>query len=251
MLELTRGEVRVIRLKGQRLEYRVRRSASVKRRRLEVSPAGVLVTLPKNDPIERASAFIRENGAWVIQETAALARRAQVFRAATTATTVLVRGAVVDVEVTKVRDTRSTRVEFDGQTLRMTIPVGANASVKLEAWLRSVARAEIAATVARHAPTMGVEPMRVFIRGQRTKWGNCSRLRNLSFNWRLAMVPPEVLDYLVVHELVHLQDMSHSQRFWLLVRQSCPTYARHQQWLRTNAHRLVLPKALPQGRRRA
>jgi hypothetical protein len=74
--------------------------------------------------------------------------------------------------------------------------------------------------------------------GQLTKWGNCSRLQNLSFNWRLAMAPPDVMDYLVVHELAHLKEPSHSPRFWLLVRSFCPRYAEHIAWLRANEHRL-------------
>ena len=58
--------------------------------------------------------------------------------------------------------------------------------------------------------------------GQRTKWGNCSPLQNLSFNWRLIMAPEAVLRYLVTHEAVHLAVPDHSQEFWLTVRSLCP-----------------------------
>lgn len=72
--------------------------------------------------------------------------------------------------------------------------------------------------------------------------GNCSRLGNLSFNWRLVMAPPDndVMDYLVVHELAHLKEPSHSPRFWLIVPSFCPKYAQHVGWLRANEHRLRL-----------
>jgi predicted metal-dependent hydrolase len=87
---------------------------------------------------------------------------------------------------------------------------------------------------------MKVKPGRLYVMGQRTKWGNCSRLGNLSFNWRLVMTPPEVIDYIVVHELAHLIEPSHSQRFWLVVQSHCPQFERHKAWLRDNQERLSL-----------
>ena len=76
--------------------------------------------------------------------------------------------------------------------------------------------------------------------GQRTKWGNCSALGNLSFNWRLIMAPDFVLRYLVTHEAVHLAIPDHSQKFWLTVRSFCPETERAKQWLSANGHHLLL-----------
>src|SRR5436305_1213405 len=93
-------------------------------------------------------------------------------------------------------------------------------------------RSDIMARLEERATRMKVKPGRVYVMGQRTKWGNCSRLRNLSFNWRLVMAPGEVLDYIVVHELAHLIEPSHSPRFWLIVQSHCPQFDRHRRWLR-------------------
>ena len=99
------------------------------------------------------------------------------------------------------------------------------------------------ADIAEHLRVRGKEmrqrPGRVYVMGQRTKWGGCSRRRNLSFNWRLVMAAPEVLDYIVVHELAHLAEPHHSTKFWLLVRSYCPDYDRHRRWLRDNKGRLT------------
>ena len=76
--------------------------------------------------------------------------------------------------------------------------------------------------------------------GQRTKWGNCSALQNLSFNWRLIMAPAFVLRYLVTHEAVHLAIPDHSQKFWLTVRSLCPESERARQWLCASGHRLLV-----------
>jgi hypothetical protein len=112
-------------------------------------------------------------------------------------------------------------------------------SKALDAWLRRQARQDIAARLAQHAAEMRQQPGRIYVMGQRTKWGGCSRRRNLSFNWRLVMAPPAVLDYVVVHELAHLAEPHHSAKFWLIVRSHCPEFIRHKAWLRDHQSLLM------------
>ena len=92
----------------------------------------------------------------------------------------------------------------------------------------------IRARVKHWAAELKLEYNRVTIKDQRTVWGSCSRKKNLNFNWRLAAVPPEALDYIVIHELCHLREMNHSKRFWDLVRLTCPDYPARRKWLRKN-----------------
>jgi predicted metal-dependent hydrolase len=80
--------------------------------------------------------------------------------------------------------------------------------------------------------------------GQRTKWGNCSGLGNLSFNWRLILAPEFVLRYLVTHEVVHLAVPDHSQRFWLTVQSLCPSSEMARRWLSANGERLMVELSL-------
>lgn len=81
---------------------------------------------------------------------------------------------------------------------------------------------------------------RVTFRNQKTRWGSCSAKGNLNFNWRLAMAPIEVIDYVVVHELCHLEQMNHSKAFWNLVNQMIPEYKKRRKWLRENKLALEL-----------
>ena len=75
-----------------------------------------------------------------------------------------------------------------------------------------------------YARMMGVSYGRITIREQKTRWGSCSGKGNLNFNWKLTLMPPEILDYVVVHELAHRKEMNHSRDFWKIVEQVLPDY---------------------------
>jgi Protein of unknown function DUF45 len=140
---------------------------------------------------------------------------------------------------------RSNRVEWREGALTVVTGAGSRtSSVKtLERWLRRQARTAIQEQVATVATRLDVAPGRLYIMDQRTKWGNCSRMRNLSFNWRVIMAPDYVLRYLVTHETVHLATPDHSQKFWLTVQSICPETQRARQWLVANADRLLVDLA--------
>jgi predicted metal-dependent hydrolase len=97
--------------------------------------------------------------------------------------------------------------------------------------LRREAVRIINARVCSFSQTLGVTFHRVTVRDQNTRWGSCSRLKNLSFNWRIIMAPEPVLDYVVIHELCHLQELNHSPRFWALVARHAPEWRVHRRWL--------------------
>ncbi len=81
---------------------------------------------------------------------------------------------------------------------------------------------------------------RIKISSARTRWGSCSSRGTLSFTWRLVMAPLPVIDYVVIHELAHLIERNHSNRFWQQVGSMEPDYAKYRSWLKENSPRLTL-----------
>ena len=105
--------------------------------------------------------------------------------------------------------------------------------------LREKARALVTERVQYYAPLIGVTYNQIVIRAQHTRWGSCSSKGNLNFNCLLALVPMEVLDYVVVHELCHRKELNHSERFWNEVTKILPDYKVRKKWLKDNGSNLI------------
>ena len=110
----------------------------------------------------------------------------------------------------------------------------------LENRYKEAARSYIPKRVAYYHEMTGGTYNRITIRDQKTRWGSCSSKGTLSFNWRLMLAPPAILDYVVVHELCHLTHMNHSPMFWQAVESVCPDYKIARKWLKEHGNELVL-----------
>jgi len=107
-------------------------------------------------------------------------------------------------------------------------------------WYREQARAVISERVELYAARHGFTYRKIRITSARTRWGSCSSMGNLNFTWRLVMAPPEVIDYVVVHELAHLRVNNHSKEFWKQVERIMPDYKQRLKWLKENGQKLTL-----------
>ena len=104
---------------------------------------------------------------------------------------------------------------------------------------RTAAQADLTERVTRLAARMGVDFAGITIRAQRTRWGSCSARGSLSFNCLLMLAPPEVREYVAVHELCHRKQMNHSAAFWREVASCLPDYAAQRAWLREHGPALL------------
>ena len=103
----------------------------------------------------------------------------------------------------------------------------------LEQAYRRQAKARLEERAAYFASRMGVSYQRISVRAAKTRWGSCSAKGNLNFHWKLILMPPQVLDYVVVHELAHRKEMNHSPAFWAEVEKILPDYRERRKWLKT------------------
>jgi predicted metal-dependent hydrolase len=110
----------------------------------------------------------------------------------------------------------------------------------LEAWYRRQARIEIAPRLDAAVARAGRSYSSLQIRGQRRRWASCSTSGAMSFNWRLLLAPEQILDYVVEHEVAHLDVQDHSERFWRLLGSRSPNWREHERWLRAHGHALRL-----------
>lgn len=110
----------------------------------------------------------------------------------------------------------------------------------IEAWYRREAKRCLPARLAPYAQRLGVAPKRISIRAQRTRWGSCSSNGTICLNWRLLLLPSDLCEYVLLHELCHLRHMDHSARFWALVESVFPDYAEREERLESAQGSLAL-----------
>ena len=131
------------------------------------------------------------------------------------------------------------RAWIDKQRRRQVPCLGLERLAVSEADGRQRARQLVSALAEEEARRIGVSYRRIRIGAQRTRWGSCSPSGTLSFNWRLVLAPPEVADYVVVHELCHLRVPNHSRSFWTLLEQHRPHWRDQRAWLREHGAELL------------
>jgi predicted metal-dependent hydrolase len=213
----------------EEIPYAVRHSARARRVRVQVGRDGVVLVVPRRMPLPRAEAFLRSQLSWIRSQ---LERRRE-FAKLLPAGTMLYCGRPVSVRVVETPVSRA-QVRRSEDGFEVYVPVGRAdaAEAALVRSLRKEAADVLAAETAAQSAGTGLHPRSLSVRDQRTRWGSCAHSGHISLNWRLILAPPDVLTYVVIHELAHLAHPNHGPGFWRLVAQHCPEYARHRVWLR-------------------
>jgi predicted metal-dependent hydrolase len=232
------------------IPYRIRRSERARRARILVDGNGVEVVVPRRFPLREVEPFVEEKRAWIertlkrLQETEAELPAARLEDGGL----VPYLGERLRLSVRVEPGRQREHVARRGEVLRVALPADperllpADGALRetLERWYRKRARAEIAPRLDAACARAGTSYTRLQIRGQRTRWASCSSTGAMSFNWRLLLAPAEILDYVVEHEVAHLERLDHSPRFWRVLASRCPDWRKHEAWLRRHGHALKL-----------
>ncbi len=201
---------------------------------LRLRPDGRLrLTIPRGGSRAEGLRFVERQRAWIEQERVRLAA-AQGSRTWGTGTAIRLRGRLETLVVT--RSVEGSRVSYADRTLR--VPRDADVRSFVEDDLRDLARDELVPRLLELAAQHQLDVRRVTIRNQRSRWGSCSPNGSIALNFRLVQMPPEVRDYVLVHELMHLRQQNHSRRFWRLVAAACPDFREAERWLKTEGRLL-------------
>jgi len=214
---------------SRRVPVQLVRKNRAKRYILRVTDNGILrVTLPRWGSKREALAFAERESAWIERQLEKRATQPTPERAWGEGTTFLFRGELVSLRI----DPLGRRICFADEEI-----VGdssGNVRELVEGFLRQRATGVLVPRTIELAHLHQTPVRRVVVRSQKTRWGSCSIKGTISLNWRLIQTPPLVLDYIIVHELMHLREMNHSTRFWKHVAEACPEFGAAEKWLKHN-----------------
>lgn len=202
----------------QMVEVTIRRHARARRftLRLDRTGTGAVITMPRRASLATARAFAERHAGWIAERLAARPEPAEVPE------TVMIRGLRHRVCPTGSPRGRIEIIPTDDGPLIRVPGEAPHVRRRLVDHLKREAKADLDAAVARHAAALGVRPSAIRLRDTRSRWGSAASSGTLSFSWRLVMAPSFVLDYVAAHEVAHLKEMNHSDRFWQLCHRLCP-----------------------------
>lgn len=236
-----------VRFGDSSIEYNVLRS---ERRRktvqITVDATGVQVAAPLDTPDCDVQSIVRKRAAWILRQTRP-GTQAQAPRRFVSGETLPYLGRNVRLSVEE-NEALAPELRFDHWRFRVSVPAGLTEDERrrrtlrvVTDWYRSKAAQRLRAAVQSWWPRLGNgdEP-RILIRDQRQRWGSCAPDGTLRFNWRVVMLEPSLIEYVVVHELAHLIVSNHSREFWRMMSSVMPDAEHRRRRLREAGKTLPL-----------
>jgi predicted metal-dependent hydrolase len=201
--------------------------------RLEPSGDGAVLTLPPGVPVAEARKFLMRQSGWLNRALERQPGRVVIG----SGTRIPIAG--IEVEILTIDGPRRVPRLEDGRLILSGAGAhGFQVGPRVTAFLKTRARDALVPAARRYAEMLGREASAITLRDTRSRWGSCTAQGRLSFSWRLAMAPPEVLDYVAAHEAAHLVEMNHAPRYWAVVERILPDYQSHRVWLKSEGRKL-------------
>ena len=205
---------------------------------LEITPAATLIVrAPLRVPSEYIEEIIRQKHSWIVRKFDEMKQRplssgheyaeGEIF---------LFLGREYPLHI--LQDSNMTIERSDKLYISRTLLPDIKNHIKR--WYREEAQKEIQARCMWFSLKTGHVPTMIKVTDARQRWGSCTHKGGLNFSWRLIQAPPDIVDYVVVHELVHIGQPDHSRKFWNKVQEILPDYKRRRKWLRENERLLKI-----------
>nr|WP_316651031.1 M48 family metallopeptidase [uncultured Gellertiella sp.] len=231
-----RKEERILPVHGRPIPLHIRQTERATRITLRIEPGGraLKMTIPHGLPEREVSAFLTRHHGWLEKKLFDFPDDARL----SPGETVLVRGIPHRIEHSgKLRGLTETRL-VDGEAVIRISGLEDHTGRRISDHLKKLARAELEQLVAVHTARIGKRHSALTLKDTRSRWGSCSSAGNLNFSWRIAMAPPEVINYLAAHEVAHLKEMNHGPKFWALCKMLCPDMEEAKAWLKRHGSTL-------------
>ena len=224
--------------------YDVSLIRSTRRRHLalEINRDGIFARAPMRMSRKVIVEFIQKKHNWIHKHLGTLSPAPEQVTV-TNISTVLLHGKLINFDI---RAGQRGKPELSEQglilpVLKSHLPFEVSAKTKLIKWYKKTALSQIQQRVDFYSQEMAVPSTKIKtlkVRDYKRRWGCLDTKGVLSFNWRIIMAPPEMLDYVVVHELAHYHEFNHSKRFWSIVEQQLPDWRQRSAWFQTNGGNL-------------
>ncbi len=247
MYPLTDETARTLTTSAGNISYALRRSSRRRTMEISITPtADARVTAPRFVPLETIERFIHSRAEWIIQKVTQKQSEIEKFgrRQYETGDDFLFMGKPYPLIVDRSANC-STKLKFSGQEwLVRANPATSQAMIKkrLISWYRKEAGEIFGSRVFHYSRLMDLTPQKITVKTQKRLWGSCNpQGKSINLNWVLVMAPLSVIDYVVVHELCHLEVPNHSSRFWKKVVKFMPDYQQQEQWLKVHSSEMHLP----------
>ena len=194
---------------------------------LKVDESGLTVSAPVTMALGRIEAVLRDSERWIVKKIAEWSLRQVPAASWRDGALLPYLGGNLVLRTAMAGRARAERVDDE---LRVATPHGTDEEVRraVVAWYKRAALAHLAPRVAALAGRAGIAPPRFLLSSAMGRWGSCNSRREIRITWRLMKAAPELVDYVICHELAHLRHMNHSAPFWAEVERQCPDY----RWLR-------------------
>jgi predicted metal-dependent hydrolase len=226
-------------------KYNLRRSERAKNIRILVKPDKIEVVAPHRTSEQKIKAFVEAQQDWIKSAIIRIAERAS--RTPSLAPQHYADGVYIPFQghqyplAIKPVSSKTVRIQrLQDESFLASVPHGLEQEQSSELirlvlirWIKSQAKLQASLLIEKHAERFKLFPRSLRIKTQKSRWGSCGPQNDINLNWMLMLAPPEILEYVIVHEICHIKHRNHSADFWLLVEKHLPDYLQRRHWLKT------------------